>query len=68
MPSPALVSCDNVPVCRKVLYLFLSVVGWGGALAANVALFIEFNDCPLSRFFVSFTLIWGVIGTVISRM
>jgi hypothetical protein len=53
--------------CRKLLYLLLSIVGWGGGLALIIVMFIKFDDCDLSKFFVAFTLCLAVLTTLLSR-
>jgi hypothetical protein len=59
--------CARVPPGRKVLYFFLSVAGWGGSLAVIIVMFVLFDDCDLSKFFVAFTLCLGVVTTIMSR-
>ena len=52
---------------RKVLYFLLSVIGWGGSLALIIVMFVKFDGCDLSKFFVAFTLCLAVLTTLLSR-
>lgn len=52
--------------CRKLLYLVLVVALFVGIVGVIVWLYIDFGDCPLNQFFISETMIMGVIYTMMS--
>lgn len=47
--------------------MLTSIVAWGGALAGIIVMFTIFDHCGLSKFYIAFTLCWGVIITAMSR-
>lgn len=50
------------------LYLFLSLSGFVLAVLGLVYLFLNYTGCGLGMFFVIFTLVMGVITTIISML
>lgn len=52
----------------KVLYLSLSFLTFGGAISAIGVMYKYFGACDLGKFFLSETLIIGVICTILSML
>jgi len=55
-----------MPCGAKVAYIILCVSGFGAAIAGCVCMLIYLGDCPLNKFFVALTLIFGFITTFLS--
>jgi len=56
----------EMPCSAKAAYLGLCVAGWGGGIAGCVCMFVYLGDCPLNKFFIAMTLIFGFLTTLIS--
>jgi len=59
---------DNaeMPCTAKATYLGLCLAGWGGAIAGCACMFVYLGDCPLNKFFIAMTIIFGVVTTIAS--
>jgi len=56
----------EMPCSAKAAYLGLCLAGWGAAIAGCVCMFIYLGDCPLNKFFIAMTLIFGSVTTLLS--
>jgi len=65
-PSGGAEGDDTMPCGAKVMYLTICVAGWGGSIAGVVCMFVYLGSCPLNKFFLAMTLIFGVVTTFIS--
>jgi len=50
----------------KLTYIGLCLAGLGGGIAGCVCMFIYLGDCPLNKFFIAMTLIFGFLTTILS--
>jgi len=55
-----------MPCSAKATYLTLCFLGIGGSIAGCVCMFIYLGDCPLNKFFIAMTLIFGFLTVLLS--
>jgi len=56
----------EMPCSAKAAYIGLCLAGWGGGIAGCVCMFLYLGSCPLNKFFIALTLIFGFLTTIIS--
>lgn len=65
---PAVPEGEDESVTNKIMYLLFSFCGFFAALLGLVYLYLDYAGCGIGKFFISLTLIMGVLTTITSML